>query len=116
MQDEDRMLPAPLAAAHAAGFSTDHDGYDFEPYDEFMWSVETSEWWRSWTGSPSAGPAPLRVFGQDGTGGLVAIWIRGPEEPIETQPIVFHGSEGELSSPRFRGVVVTWRPLVQAER
>lgn len=97
MLDEDRRLPAPLAAAHAEDFSTDHDGYDFEPYDKFMCSVETSEWWRFWTGNPAAGTAPFRVFGQDGTGGLAAIWVREPEQPIETQPIVFLGSEGELN-------------------
>jgi hypothetical protein len=45
MQGEDRTLPAMLAAAHSEGFSDDHDGHDFEPYDEFMWSVETVEWW-----------------------------------------------------------------------
>jgi hypothetical protein len=96
VQDEDRTLPAALAAAHAEGFSADHDGHDFEPYDEFMWSVETLEWWQSWTGNPTAGAAPFRVFGQDGSGGLAAFWIRVPDAPIETQPIVFLGSEGEL--------------------
>lgn len=95
MQDEDLTLPAPMAAAHAAGFSVDHGGHDFEPYDEFMWSVEASEWWQAWTGNPAAGPAPFRVFGQDGAGGLAAFWIRG-SQPIETQPILFLGSEGQL--------------------
>ncbi|GAB3333221.1 SMI1/KNR4 family protein [Micromonospora halotolerans] len=97
MQYEDRTLPPALAAAHAEGFSVDHDGHDFEPYDEFMWSVETLEWWQSWTGNPTADIAPFRVFGQDGSGGLAAFWIRVPDAPIETQPIVFLGSEGELS-------------------
>ncbi|GAA2606458.1 hypothetical protein GCM10010399_41750 [Dactylosporangium fulvum] len=96
MQDEDRTLPAPLVAAHAEGFSADHDSHDFEPYDEFMWSVETSQWWQSWTGNPAAVIAPFRVFGQDSSGGLAASWVREPDKPIETQPIVFLGSEGEL--------------------
>ncbi|MFI5490401.1 SMI1/KNR4 family protein [Micromonospora echinaurantiaca] len=97
MQDEDRTLPAALAAAHAESFSADHDGHDFDPYDEFMWSVETLEWWQSWTGNPTASKAPFRVFGQDGSGGLAAFWIRTPDAPTQTQPIVFLGSEGELN-------------------
>ncbi|MEV8518089.1 hypothetical protein [Dactylosporangium sp. NPDC051484] len=96
MQGEDRTLPAALAAAHIEGFFDDHDGRDFQPYDEFVWSVETLEWWRSWTGNPTAGTAPFRVFGQDGSGGLAACWIRVADAQIETQPIVFLGSEGEL--------------------
>jgi hypothetical protein len=39
MEDEDCTLPAALAAALTEGFSTDHDGHHFEPYDDFMWSV-----------------------------------------------------------------------------
>ncbi|WP_344618296.1 hypothetical protein [Dactylosporangium salmoneum] len=84
MQDEDRTLPAPLVAAHAEGFSANHDSHDFEPYDEFMWSVETSQWWQSWTGNPAAVIAPFRVFGQDSSGGLAAFWVREPDKPIET--------------------------------
>ncbi|MEV4510121.1 SMI1/KNR4 family protein [Dactylosporangium sp. NPDC049525] len=96
MEGEDRTLPAALAAAHVERFCDDHDGHDFQPYDEFMWSVETLEWCRSWIGNPAVDAVPFRVFGQDGSGGLAAFWIRVADAEIETQPIVFLGSEGEL--------------------
>ncbi|GAA2573787.1 hypothetical protein GCM10010435_56120 [Winogradskya consettensis] len=87
--DEDRTLPAVLVEAHSLEFFEDHDGYDFQPDDEFDSVTETTHWWRAWTGDPAATTPPFRVFGRDGTGGLAAIWSRGP--------IVFLGSEGELA-------------------
>ena len=42
------------------------------------------------------GLRPFRVFGRDGSGGVAAFWARVSEGTIETQPIVFLGSEGEL--------------------
>ena len=94
--DEDRMLPAVLEEAHDLGFFEDHDGYDFQPDESFEWSVETTEWWHAWTGNPASGTPPFRVFGRDGSGGVAAFWARASGETIETQPIVFLGSEGEL--------------------
>lgn len=96
MTEEDRTLPAVVEEAHASGFFEDHDGHDFQPDDMFMWSGETTEWWRHWTGDSAADVPPFRVFGRDGSGGLAAFWIRAPGAAIETQPIVFLGSEGEL--------------------
>lgn len=86
-----------LAEVHSSGFFVDHDGHDFEPYDEFLWPGETLEWWRAWTGDTTAEVPPFQVFGQDGSGGLAAFWVRDPDAAIESQPIVFLGSEGELS-------------------
>ncbi|MEV0560940.1 hypothetical protein [Dactylosporangium sp. NPDC050588] len=40
--------------------------------------------------------APFRVFGRDASGGLSAFWLREPEAPVETQPIVFLSSEGGI--------------------
>lgn len=94
--DENRVLPVALKEAHALGFFEDHDGHDFQPDDEFEWSVETTGWWHAWTGNPAAGDAPFRVFGVDGSGGKAAFWLRVPGAAIERQPIVFLGSEGEL--------------------
>lgn len=94
--DEDRTLPAALIEAHSVGFFEDHDGHDFEPDDMFEWSVETTQWWRAWTGNAAAGVPPFRVFGRDGSGGVAAFWVRTPGAAIDTQPIVFLGSEGEL--------------------
>jgi hypothetical protein len=95
--EEDRALPVALEAAHACRFFEDHDGHDFQPDEEFACSDELAEWWRSWTGDPTAGVPPFRVFGRDGSGGLAAFWIRDPGAAIETQPVVFLGSEGELN-------------------
>ncbi|BCY09510.1 SMI1/KNR4 family protein [Actinoplanes sp. L3-i22] len=96
MTAEDRTLPAALVEAHSLGFFEDHDGHDFQPDDMFEWSVETTQWWHAWTGNPAAGVSPFRVFGRDGSGGAAAFWIRTPAAAIETEPMVFLGSEGEL--------------------
>lgn len=95
--DEDRTLPAALIAAHSLGFFEDHDGHDFQPDDMFECSVETTEWWAAWTGNPAVGIAPFRVFGRDGSGGIAAFWTHVPGATVETQPIVFLGSEGEFA-------------------
>ncbi|MEV4704850.1 SMI1/KNR4 family protein [Actinoplanes sp. NPDC049316] len=93
---EDLGLPAALSEAHERGFDYDGgDGVDFEPYEHFMTAAETVDWWRSWTGDASATRAPFRVFGQDGTGGVAAFWMVRPDAPLEHQPVVFLGSEGE---------------------
>lgn len=92
-----RVLPAMLAAAHKAPFATDHDGYDFQPSDEFDSLEETEQWWTAWTDNEDAGLPPFRFFGGDGSGGRAAIWLRDPNAAIETQPVVFLGSEGELA-------------------
>ncbi|MEU8110739.1 SMI1/KNR4 family protein [Micromonospora sp. NPDC048947] len=97
MTDEDLALPAVLVEAHRAGFFHEHSGHDFEPYDLFMWSGEMMEWWQNWTNDPMAGAPPFRAFGQDGTGGLVAFWRRNPGDPLDRQPVVFLGSEGECT-------------------
>jgi len=94
--EEDRALPVALEEAHACRFFEDHDGHDFQPDDKFAWSGEVAEWWRYWTGDPAARLPPFRVFGRDGSGGLAAFWIRDADVSLETQPIVFLGSEGEL--------------------
>jgi hypothetical protein len=97
VKDRGRVLPATLAEVHRSRFFVDHNGHDFEPYDEFLWPGETLEWWRAWIGDSTAETPPFQVFGQDGSGGLVALWIRDPDAAIEIQPVVFLGSEGELA-------------------
>jgi hypothetical protein len=95
--DHGGELPAALAEAHRSGFFEDHDGYDFEPDDAFSPAAEMLEWWRAWTGDATAGVPPLKVFGRDGSGGLVAFWAKDEGSAIEAQPVVFLGSEGELA-------------------
>lgn len=49
----------------------------------------------AWTGNPDA-ERELKMFAQDGSGGVVAFWIVHEGKPYEEQPIVFLGSEGEV--------------------
>ncbi len=86
----------PPALAELARTPIDHaEGIDFEPYDAFCTTEETTAWVREWTGDPEADGSALRIFGQDGSGGLAALWRARPGRPLTEQPVVFLGSEGE---------------------
>ncbi|MFE5852103.1 SMI1/KNR4 family protein [Streptomyces sp. NPDC056500] len=93
---DDREFPAALAAVAEVEFEYDDgDGVDLYPFDEFVSAEETTDWLRAWTGNQELDGAAFRVFGKDGTGGQVALWlVRGDAALIE-QPVVFLGSEGE---------------------
>ena len=96
----ERSLPTLMRQLHELEFDyADGEGYDFEPYAEFLSESDTRDWIRAWTGNPEADGAAFRVFGQDGTGGYAAFWLVRPGLPIVEQPVVFMGSEGT------RGVV-----------
>jgi hypothetical protein len=92
-----RRIPDALKQAHRIWFAEFHHWYDYEPEDEFDNPDEIDDRWRADSGNPDAGPAPFSVFARDGSGGLVAFWTREPGAAIETQPIVFLGSEGEIA-------------------
>jgi hypothetical protein len=95
-----RRLPPALAEVARLEFDYDEDGgVDFEPYDAFDSAEETTDWIRQWTGNHELDGDAYRVFGQDGTGGLAALWCVRPGRSLAEQPVVFLGSEGE------RGVV-----------
>ncbi|MEV6942209.1 SMI1/KNR4 family protein [Streptomyces sp. NPDC051172] len=97
---DDRRLPPALAAVAEVEFDYDDgEGIDFEPYEAFDSAEETTDWIRHWTGNHELDGAAYRVFGQDGTGGLAALWCARPGRPLAEQPVVFLGSEGE------RGVI-----------
>ncbi|MET7475663.1 SMI1/KNR4 family protein [Streptomyces sp. NPDC005648] len=99
-QDDDRAFPPALADVAQVEFDYDDgEGVDFEPYDAFDSAEETTDWLRNWTGNHDLDGDAYRVFGQDGTGGLVALWRVRSGRPLADQPVVFLGSEGE------RGVV-----------
>ncbi|GGV33474.1 SMI1/KNR4 family protein [Streptomyces griseoflavus] len=94
--DDDRTLPPALAdLARTEIDYADGEGIDFEPYDAFDPAEETTDWLRRWTGNPAVDGDAYRVFGQDGTGGLAALWRVRPGRPLTEQPVVFMGSEGE---------------------
>jgi hypothetical protein len=95
-------LPAALAEAFAVGFSWDYDdetdtarGCDFEPYDALEDPERTAWWFRLWTGNPEADGAEFRFFGRTGAGDYAGFWLARPGEPLEAQPVVLIGSEGE---------------------
>ncbi|MGP3734332.1 SMI1/KNR4 family protein [Streptomyces sp. GDS52] len=96
MPGDDRRLPPALADVARVEFDyADGDGIDFEPYDAFDTAGETTGWLRQWTGNPELDGGAYRLFGQDGTGGLAALWYGRPGRPLAEQPVVFMGSEGE---------------------
>lgn len=79
----------------------DGEGIDFEPFEEFTSLEDTNDWLHSWTGNPNADGSIFLIFGQDGSGGYAAFWLVNVDNPLDEQPIVFLGSEGE------RGVVAS---------
>ncbi|MCX2927284.1 SMI1/KNR4 family protein [Streptomyces sp. NEAU-W12] len=93
---DDRSLPPALTDVARAGFDYD-DGnrIDFEPYSTFCSAEETTDWLRQWTRNPELDGDAYRLFGQDGTGGLAALWYGRPGRPLAEQPVVFMGSEGQ---------------------
>ncbi|WP_457337983.1 hypothetical protein, partial [Rhizobacter sp. P5_C2] len=44
------------------------EGIDFEPFDSFLSTQETRDWFRAWTGNEEVDGSDFLVFGQDGTG------------------------------------------------
>ncbi len=97
---DDRRLPPALAELARTPIDyADGEGIDFEPYHAFDSAEATTEWLRQWTGNPELDGDAFRVFGQDGTGGLAALWRVRTGRPLVEQPVVFLSSEGE------RGVV-----------
>jgi hypothetical protein len=94
---DDRRYPPALAEVATAEFPyEDGEGFDFEPYDAFDSAEETTDWIRHWTGNHDLDGDAFHVFGQDGTGGLAALWCVRPGRPLTEQPVVFMGSEGEV--------------------
>jgi hypothetical protein len=51
---------------------------------------------KSWLGSLPTDGTRLIVFAQDGTGSLFCVWLRPGQTDVESAPIVYLGSEGEL--------------------
>ncbi|MFI1935815.1 SMI1/KNR4 family protein [Streptomyces purpureus] len=98
---EDRVFPPALAEVARVEFEYGEagEGVDFEPYAAFDSAEETTDWLCHWTGNHELSGDAFRVFGQDGSGGLAAVWCVRPGRPLTEQPVVFMGSEGE------RGVV-----------
>ncbi|MCR9166054.1 MAG: SMI1/KNR4 family protein [Nannocystaceae bacterium] len=89
------QLPAALQSLHEVEF--DMDEIDYEPFEAFFPAEENQSWIRAWTGNEALDGSEYRVFGQDGTGGYAMFWLVRDGQPVEAQPVVFFGSEGEVS-------------------
>jgi len=91
-----RPLPEILTSLHSIEIDyAEGEGIDFEPFEDFYSLEDTSDWIKAWTGNAGLDGAEYLIFGQDGTGGYVAIWCLHNLNNILKQPIVFFGSEGE---------------------
>ncbi|MCB5169493.1 SMI1/KNR4 family protein [Streptomyces bambusae] len=76
-------------------YGEDDGSIDYEPHDAFLSAEETTEWFRAWTANDELDGDAFRVFGQDGSGGFAAFWLVRDGRPLEEQPVVFLGSEGD---------------------
>jgi hypothetical protein len=91
------MFPPLIAELHKLDFDyADGEGIDFEPYTSFLPTEEVQNWFQAWTGNKEADGSKFLIFGQDGTGGLAAIWLTNEAASLLDQPVVFMGSEGEM--------------------
>jgi len=105
MANPELTLPPPLDALYALQFvereedededDDEEERLDFEVYEKFQSPAEMESWIRAWTGNQELSGAEYRMFGQDGTGGLVGFWIVREGAELLDQPVVFFGSEGE---------------------
>ncbi|WP_432536963.1 SMI1/KNR4 family protein [Kineococcus arenarius] len=98
MSTEHLQLPEPLAAAHRLGFHHGDgggQGVDHDPFESFWSAQETAGWIRNWTGNPHLEGREFRMFGEEGSGGVVGFWMVRGGVPVEAQPVAFFGSEGE---------------------
>ena len=96
MTNDAEPFPAALTAIAGVEFEYGEDGgVDFYGDEQFTDPAEMTEWFRAWTGNDEVTGDAFRVFGRDGTGGLAAFWLVRDGQPVEHQPVVFLGSEGE---------------------
>ncbi|MER5971582.1 SMI1/KNR4 family protein [Streptomyces sp. NPDC002055] len=98
---DDRRFPPALSDVARVEFDygEEGEGVDFEPYGAFDSPERTTRWLRQWTGNQELDGDAYRIFGQNGGGGLAALWCIRAGRPLAEQPVIFMGSEGE------RGVV-----------
>ena len=99
---EDLALPAALREVADVGFECGWDeeadklfGCDFEPYEEFETTEETTSWLQDWTGNDEIDGKNFRFFGSTGSGDYVGFWLVRSDVEVSGQPVVYFGSEGE---------------------
>ncbi|MEU9087739.1 SMI1/KNR4 family protein [Streptomyces sp. NPDC048357] len=96
--DDDRRFPPALTEVARIEFDygDEGEGVEFAPYEAFRSAGDTTDWLRHWTANHELDGDGLRIFGQDGSGGLAAIWYARRGRPLAEQPVVFLDSEGEV--------------------
>ncbi|MEO3873222.1 hypothetical protein ABGB18_30780 [Nonomuraea sp. B12E4] len=88
--DADEQFPAALRALHAHQYAAGLGELNFEVFDHFDPEAVGSA-----TDDDDAN-REFRVFGMDGSGGLVAFWLVHEGLPVERQPVVLFESEGYI--------------------
>ncbi|WP_394846273.1 hypothetical protein LZC95_02265 [Pendulispora brunnea] len=89
-------FPTVLKSLHELKFDYARGkGIDFEPFEEFLSPIETSDWIQLWSGNDEVDGRDFRIFGRDGSGSHGAFWLAREGKPLLDQPIVFVSSEGE---------------------
>ncbi|MFC4014043.1 hypothetical protein ACFOY2_42930 [Nonomuraea purpurea] len=88
--DADEPFPPALKALYDLQSASGFGEVNFEVRDRFKFGGPTA-----WTGNPEA-EREFRVFGIDGSGGLVAFWLVHEGRPIVEQPVVLLESEGSV--------------------
>ncbi|MCP2342295.1 hypothetical protein [Actinomadura rupiterrae] len=88
--DPDEPFPPALTALNRHQHASGLGDVDFELLDAFSAGAVTG-----WTDDPEA-EREFRVFGVTGDGGSVAFWLVHPDRPMEEQPVVCLGGEGDV--------------------
>lgn len=97
MRSNNQPMPALMQRLHQIQFDyLEGRGIDFEPYEAFLSVEDTQNWFRAWTGNADVDGKSYLVFGQDGTGGYAALYLKRDGTHLLDQPIVFFGSEGDM--------------------
>lgn len=90
-------LPPIYAQLAAAPYRTAVAQIDFAPAMQFCDAKTTQAWFVAWSGNKRLKGTEFRILGRDRCGGTAVIWIRDGNAPLETQPIVHFGSDGEIT-------------------
>lgn len=87
--------PNVIKNLYSLEYHGEDDCIDFEAYPEFLDSEEMANIVDCWTGNHEYKGEEFRMFGQDGTGGIYAIWLIKENVDILDQPVVLWESEGQ---------------------
>ncbi|MEV5572208.1 hypothetical protein AB0L06_19355 [Spirillospora sp. NPDC052269] len=90
--DADEPLPQALQALCVYQDAPGFGDIDFEMLEAFG-----SGWVKAWTENADS-EREFRVFAINGTGSLVAFWLVHEDRPVEQQPVVLLGDEGDVGA------------------